>query len=169
MSSIWELSPQEAGGNTNGNRSFPGKKRIHISMNVSDLKTSTAFYSIFFNKTPSKAKEGYVKFEPDNFPLNFVLNESPDTAFNTIGHYGLQVKSTKEVNDVWHRLQKSDFKIIDENDTECCYAEQTKVWIADPDGNRWETFVTTTTDADNGCGADCICYQDFERTIPKLN
>ncbi|HTU57880.1 MAG TPA: hypothetical protein VMF89_05590, partial [Polyangiales bacterium] len=28
-----------------------------------------------------------------------------------------------------------------EDNTECCYALQDKVWIEDPDGNEWEVFV----------------------------
>lgn len=167
MNSIWEAESEVD--TTQYKPSFSSKKRIHISLNVSNLRQSAAFYSVFFAEKPSKVREGYVKFEPVSVPLNFTLNEFPETAFNTIGHYGLQVKSTKVVNDTWHRLQASDFKIIDENDTECCYAEQTKIWVADPDGNRWEVFVTTTNDADNGCGSDCICYQEFERTVLEVS
>jgi hypothetical protein len=26
-------------------------------------------------------------------------------------------------------------------DTNCCYANQNKTWVKDPDGNEWEAFV----------------------------
>ena len=26
-------------------------------------------------------------------------------------------------------------------DTNCCYANQNKTWVTDPDGNEWEAFV----------------------------
>ena len=53
---------------------------------------------------------------------------------------------------------------VREDGAECCYAVQTKMWVADPDGNRWEVFCTTVPDADQGCGEDCICHQEFERS-----
>jgi hypothetical protein len=35
------------------------------------------------------------------------------------------------------------------------------VWVGDPDGNRWEVYVVTEADADEGCGADCVCYTEI--------
>jgi len=47
----------------------------------------------------------------------------------------------------------------------CCHAVQTKIRAADPDGNRWELFVTTEADAEEGCGSDYIRHTEFERTF----
>ncbi|MBW4677403.1 MAG: hypothetical protein KME52_26415 [Desmonostoc geniculatum HA4340-LM1] len=33
-----------------------------------------------------------------------------------------------------------------EDNTDCCYALQDKVWVTDPDGNRWEVFVVKVGD-----------------------
>ena len=35
-----------------------------------------------------------------------------------------------------------------EDQRTCCYAVQDKVWLTDPDGNRWELFVVTHYDSD---------------------
>ena len=169
MSSLWideiledkdvlNLPPQVA--------KFATQRRMHVSLNVTDLKASTLFYRELFGMNPSKVREGYVKFEVPEPAMNFTLNTFPNNV-RCEGHFGIQVKSTKVVEDIWQRLRDANFKIINENDVECCYAVQTKFWIADPDGNRWEVFVTTVPDAEEGCGPDCICYQDFERTIPE--
>lgn len=142
---------------------FPGEERIHISVNVADLFASVNFYRVFFGIDPVKIREGYAKFDVQNPPLNFSVNENPlDT--RTQGHLGIQVKSTGVVKEMYARLLKADFKILTEDGAECCYAVQTKMWVADPDGNRWEVFCTTVPDAEQGCGEDCICHQEFERS-----
>lgn len=34
----------------------------------------------------------------------------------------------------------------DEMNVDCCYALRDKVWITDPDGNRWEVFTVKVSD-----------------------
>jgi catechol 2,3-dioxygenase-like lactoylglutathione lyase family enzyme len=146
--------------------SFPGDERIHMSINVTNLVDSVNFYRHFFGIDPVKMRQGYAKFDLQDPPLNFSVNQNPlDT--RTQGHLGIQVKSTRIVRDTHERLLSAGFKIISEDGAECCYAVQTKLWVADPDGNRWEVFVTTEPDAVQGCGADCICHQEFERTVVR--
>ena len=142
---------------------FPGSRRMHISLNVSNLRDSVNFYRVFFNANPSKVRTGYAKFDLHKPALNFSINEHPQDT-RSQGHFGIQVKSARSVQDMYERFQHAGFKIITESDVECCYAEQTKIWVADPDGNRWEIFVTTTPDVEEGCGPDCICHKEFERS-----
>jgi catechol 2,3-dioxygenase-like lactoylglutathione lyase family enzyme len=149
-----------------GVANFPGNSRIHVSLNVTDLGRSLHFYMHFFGVEPAKVRQGYAKFDLQDPPINFSINENPlDT--RSQGHLGVQVKSTRAVQDMLGRLQAEGFKIISEDGTECCYAVQTKLWVADPDGNRWEVFVTTEPDAEQGCGPDCICHQEFERSFAQ--
>jgi catechol 2,3-dioxygenase-like lactoylglutathione lyase family enzyme len=144
--------------------SFPGNSRIHISVNVGELSRALHFYMHFFGVEPAKVRQGYAKFDLRDPPINFSINENPlDT--RSQGHLGIQVKSTRAVQEMQERLLKEGFKIVSEDGTECCYAVQTKLWVADPDGNRWEVFVTTEPDAEQGCGPDCICHQEFERSF----
>ncbi len=145
---------------------FPGNSRMHVSVNVANLERSLYFYMHFFGVEPVKVREGYAKFDLMDPPLNFSINENPlDT--RTQGHLGVQVKSTRTVQEMHERLKAQDFKLISEDGAECCYAVQTKFWAADPDGNRWEVFVTTEPDAEQGCGPDCICHKEFERTYAE--
>lgn len=143
---------------------FPGHSRAHISLNVSNLMQSLRFYANFFGVDPVKVRQGYAKFDLHDPPMNFSINENPHDT-RTQGHLGIQVKSTRVVQETHDRLQSAGFKLISEDGTACCYAVQTKLWVADPDGNRWEVFVTTEPEAEQGCGPDCICHQEFERSF----
>ena len=40
----------------------------------------------------------------------------------------------------WTRFKEAGLKTVTENNAECCYALQDKVWIEDPDGNPIELF-----------------------------
>ena len=143
---------------------FPGDERIHVALNISDLATSVEFYRHFFQTDPIKVREGYAKFDLSDPPLNLSLNENPMDS-RAQGHLGIQVKSTRVVKDMHYNLKNKQFKIITEEGAECCYAVQDKLWVADPDGIRWEIFVTTNPESNEGCGSDCICHQEFERTV----
>jgi ubiquinone/menaquinone biosynthesis C-methylase UbiE/catechol 2,3-dioxygenase-like lactoylglutathione lyase family enzyme len=158
-----DLDHSSSSNNIDGVAKFATESRLHISVNVTQLERSIAFYRIFFGVNPAKVRTGYAKFDLDEPALNFTLNEFPKHTRGE-GHYGVQVKSTKIVTDAWERFKTEGFKLINEDNIECCYAVQTKVWVVDPDGNRWEMFVTTEPDAEEGCGPDCICHVEMERS-----
>ena len=162
--SIWESAiPADQPAALDSAVDFPTESRLHISLNVKSLAATLPFYRSLFECNPTKVREGYAKFELIEPPLNFTLNEFPDNT-RAQAHFGLQVKNTRIVQDAYNRLLGDGFKIITEDEAECCYAVQTKLWVADPEGNRWEIFVTTEPDSDQGCGADCICHAEFERS-----
>ena len=144
---------------------FPTEQRIHISLDAVDLESSRAFYEVFLGAAPVKVKPDYVKFELDDPAINLALNKAP-FARSGSGHFGIQVKSSDAVRLARERFQRAGFNIQDEWDSGCCYSVQSKIWVADPDGNRWEVFVVTSTEADEGvCGEDCICHQDTFRSF----
>ncbi|MCU7906605.1 MAG: methyltransferase domain-containing protein [Candidatus Thiodiazotropha sp. (ex Epidulcina cf. delphinae)] len=154
---------ESSGNSIDGVAKFATESRLHVSVNVTELERSVEFYRVFFGVNPIKVREGYAKFDVEEPALNFTLNEFPKHTRGE-GHFGVQVKNTKVVTDAWERFKTEGFKLINEDDVECCYAVQTKLWVADPDGNRWEMFVTTEPDAEEGCGSDCICHKEFERS-----
>jgi hypothetical protein len=51
------------------------------------------------------------------------------------------VASTEDVAVAWTRFKEAGLKTFTEENTECCFALQDKVWVEDPDGNAWEVFV----------------------------
>ncbi len=137
---------------------FPNERRIHISLNVKNVKKSLWFYRVLFNRNPSKLRDDYAKFEPEVPPVNFTLNEHPD-AIDRDGHFGIEVKSPEAVQAVISRMSAAGMTVnARETQVSCCYSVQDKAWVVDPDGNHWEVFVVTNSEAVEGCGLSCICY-----------
>jgi len=132
-------------------------------MDVSNIEQSVAFYKIFFDQEPTKLLDDYAKFEVEEPPLNIALNHfnEPDTG-GPVNHFGIQLKSSDAILRAKERFEKAGFKIEQELDTACCYAVQTKIWVADPDANGWELFVVTEKNSEEGCGPGCICYKELE-------
>jgi catechol 2,3-dioxygenase-like lactoylglutathione lyase family enzyme len=112
----------------------------HVSLNVSNVDASVAFYEKVFGVTASKRRPGYAKFDIQAPSLNLTMQEAPRTGVNA-SHFGVQVASTEDVAIAWTRFKEAGLKTFTESDTSCCYALQDKVWVEDPDGNLWEVFV----------------------------
>ena len=86
-------------------------------------------------------KADYAKFDIDNPGLNLTLNvESDIVCLGTLSHLGIQVDSSQAVEGAIARFKAAKLATFEEHNTDCCYALQDKVWVTDPDGNRWEIF-----------------------------
>jgi catechol 2,3-dioxygenase-like lactoylglutathione lyase family enzyme len=115
---------------------------MHLSLRVSSLERSLAFYQAFFGAPPHKVRPGYANFDLAEPPLKFALNEGPmQPGAGPLDHLGLQVMSRAAVDEARQRLQDAGLATFDEGDTTCCYALQDKIWVHDPDGNAWEVYV----------------------------
>jgi catechol 2,3-dioxygenase-like lactoylglutathione lyase family enzyme len=115
--------------------------KAHLAIHVKDLQRSLDFYRKLFGIEPLKVRPGYAKFDVQNPPLNFTLNEVPFTGRGALSHLGIQVASTEDVLALRDRWSRAGLLPRDEMQTECCYALQDKAWVHDPDGNEWEVFV----------------------------
>jgi hypothetical protein len=122
-------------------KSFEGTSRLHMALNTTHFVESIEFYEALFNVEPSKVKPGYAKFEVNTPPLNLTLNLAEEVIGNQINHLGIEVKVAGDVNQQNKRLKMLGMETVSEKSTVCCYANQDKVWVTDPDGNSWETFV----------------------------
>lgn len=156
----------------------------HISLNVKNVSESVDFYKKLFGIEPmkfitgnttthstdrenvgldsEKARFGYAKFDVQNPPLNFVLNEVPYTEGGTLSHLGIQVESTDDVLKTRERWIADGLMTVDEMKIDCCYALQDKTWARDPDGNEWEVFVVlenTETAPDASASGDKVEHQ----------
>ena len=98
---------------------------------------------------------GYAKFDVENPPLNFVLNEVPFSDGGTLSHLGLQVATTDDVLQTRERWAAAGLTTMDEMKVDCCYALQDKTWARDPDGNEWEVF--TVLENTEPAGEACAC------------
>ena len=121
--------------------------KTHIALKVLDLAQSVDFYKTLFSAQPVKYKAGYAKFDVANPELNLTLNKSDRVLVDgTLSHLGIQVDSIETVRDVAARLKTAGLPLAEEFNTDCCYALQDKVWVTDPDGNRWEVFAVHVAD-----------------------
>lgn len=140
----------------------------HVSLNVTDVARSVAFYRKFFGVEPVKLKADYAKFDLVEPALNLTMNQRPPADHGDQGrlsHLGIQVDSHDGVAAARRRLEAAGMISLDEEDTVCCYARQDKVWATDPDGNQWEAFyvIDADVDAESFQGdACCVPVQETE-------
>ncbi|MEA5605568.1 ArsI/CadI family heavy metal resistance metalloenzyme [Nostoc sp. UHCC 0252] len=124
--------------------------KTHVALNVTDVEKSVAFYRAMFGVEPMKYKDGYAKFDISSPALNLTLNLAHSIqasgALSALSHLGVQVESTEEVRSAIQRFTEAGLALFTEDNTDCCYALQDKVWVTDPDGNRWEVFVVKVGD-----------------------
>lgn len=115
--------------------------KAHLAINVREVGKSVEFYQKMFGIAPSKVRQGYAKFDVQNPPLNFTLNEVQFADAGALSHLGIQLSSTADVLAMRERWSEAGLITRDEIQTDCCYATQDKTWVHDPDGNEWEAFV----------------------------
>jgi catechol 2,3-dioxygenase-like lactoylglutathione lyase family enzyme len=121
--------------------------KTHVALNVTNLEKSVAFYQAMFGVEPVKHKNDYAKFDISHPALNLTLNlASSVQSGGVLSHLGVQVESTQAVKSAIQRFQQAGLALFTEEDTDCCYAVQDKVWVTDPDGTRWEVFVVKVAD-----------------------
>jgi catechol 2,3-dioxygenase-like lactoylglutathione lyase family enzyme len=122
--------------------------RFHLSLNVSDLERSVAFYRQLFDREPAKARADYAKFELDEPPLVLSLEPHRPAAGGALNHLGFRLPSAAAHVEWQRRLEMAGIRSQREEGVECCYARQTKFWVTDPDQTLWE-FYTLDGDLDH--------------------
>ena len=115
--------------------------KAHLAINVRNVEQSIDFYRKLWGIEPSKVRTGYAKFDLQNPPLNFTLNQASFADAGALSHLGIQVSSTEDVLATRERWADAGLITREEMQTSCCYALQDKAWVRDPDGNEWEVFV----------------------------
>jgi catechol 2,3-dioxygenase-like lactoylglutathione lyase family enzyme len=115
--------------------------RFHLSLNVSDLGRSVAFYQALFNRPPAKRRDDYAKFEVDDPPLVLSLEPSGGGTGGALNHVGFRLPDSPTLVAMQKRLELAGIRSQREEGVECCYARQTKFWVTDPDNTLWEFYT----------------------------
>ena len=115
-------------------------KRLHVHVAVDDLDQSKAFYATLFGSDPSVVEHDYAKWMLDDPKVNFAISKRGRAG--GLDHLGIQVESTEELAEITDRLKAAEARIATEENAACCYARSDKTWAADPQGVRWESFLT---------------------------
>lgn len=116
-------------------------RKMHVAINVSDVKRAIPFYEALFGVPVNKVKPGYANFDLSDPPMKFALNEIAISEMGRLNHLGFQVQTTEDVLATKARLEQSGLITFDEVNRTCCYSRQDKIWVRDPDGNPWEVYV----------------------------
>jgi hypothetical protein len=137
-------------------------KRFHVHLNVEQLDHSLRFYTTLFGTPPSVVKSDYAKWMLDDPRLNFAISQRGRAV--GVDHLGLQAEDETELTAIGQRLQSADAVVLAEQGTTCCYARSDKFWAEDPQGVRWESFLThgeattyTTAPAGAEAGKGAAC------------
>ena len=125
-------------------------KRMHVHLAVADLQQSIGFYSALFAARPSVVKTDYAKWMLDDPRVNFAVSTRGQQP--GLDHLGIQVEDKDELTEVYGRLHAACTDVIEQGQTNCCYAMSEKSWIEDSAGIAWETFLTTGESTSYGDG-----------------
>ena len=115
--------------------------RTHISLHTADIDESVRFYTTLLGIAPAKHFTDYALFVARDPELELALNRARSVAPANGTHYGIVVESRQEVDGAIERFRAAGLDVDIEIEETCCYAKQNKVWVRDPDGRRWETYV----------------------------
>jgi catechol 2,3-dioxygenase-like lactoylglutathione lyase family enzyme len=115
--------------------------RFQLSLNVTDLNRSVAFYRVLFGVEPAKCHSDYAKFDLADPPVVFSLTPHPATSGGSLSHLGLRVADADALCAVRRRLEDAGLTTQCQDGTVCGYARQNKVWVEDPDRKFWEVYT----------------------------
>jgi len=117
--------------------------RVHIHLKSTDPKASAEFYRKFLGVEPVKDKPDHVKFLLPFAPLNLVISPARSRLAEgqtAVNHLGLELASVIEVEQHLSRVKAAGLKVREQLCVNCCYANQSKFWVIDPDGVEWELY-----------------------------
>src|SRR5262245_64536993 len=95
--------------------------RFHLSLNVSDLKRSLAFYRVLFGRGPAKERGDYAKFELDDPPVVLSLEPTAPGPGGALNHLGFRMAEVAGLVAMQERLAKEGISTQRESGVECCY------------------------------------------------
>jgi catechol 2,3-dioxygenase-like lactoylglutathione lyase family enzyme len=113
---------------------------MHVSLYVSHIEQTKAFYTSFFGVEPVKEKPMYAKYVLDNPSLIISFVENKERVQPQFGHLGFQVETLEDLHIKLWEARKNKLLTREEKATNCCYAKQDKFWVDDPDGVQWEVY-----------------------------
>jgi catechol 2,3-dioxygenase-like lactoylglutathione lyase family enzyme len=144
--------------------------RVHIHLSVADMARSRDFYEKFFGVGPAKDKGDHLKFVPPFAPINLAISrkraESGDA--RAINHLGVEVDSGEAVLHHLERVKAAGLSVREQLNVNCCYANQSKFWVRDPDGVEWEVYHVNY-DLEEKHGKPVAGAAPAPRPLPVIN
>ncbi|MBL8792375.1 MAG: VOC family protein [Planctomycetia bacterium] len=138
--------------------------KFHISLNVSNLPRSLAFYRVLFGLEPAKCHDDYAKFELTEPPVVFSLVPQPSLTGGSLSRIGLRFGEPAAVAEIKARLEANGLTI--QIPSGCCSATLRKCYVADPDLNLWE--IASGEDDDSAAPAAPAAPSTSLRLLPVV-
>jgi catechol 2,3-dioxygenase-like lactoylglutathione lyase family enzyme len=111
--------------------------KFHLSLNVSSLTRSVAFYRVFFGLEPAKLHDDYAKFELAEPPVVFSLVPQPALAGGSLSRIALCLPDAAAVAVARQRLEAAGIPTQGPTSGD----PERKFYAADPDLNYWEVYT----------------------------
>ena len=115
-------------------------KRFRVHAHVEDLQASIAFYSKLFGAQATRVESEDAKWMVQDPRLNFAISACGGAP--GVDHLGFQTDTENELVELKARAKEADMAVLDDGNTNCCYANSDKHWVTDPQGIAWEHFHT---------------------------
>lgn len=115
-------------------------QRLHVSIATRHIDDSVSFYTRLFGRAPDFVRDDYARWMLAEPAVNFSVRRS--AVEQGVGHVGIQAETEAEWRALSARLADAGLQGADAGETSCCYARSDKAWFVDPDGVKWETFLT---------------------------
>ncbi len=116
--------------------------RFHTNLPVHDIERTIAFYRVLFDTEPVKVKSDYAKFLPPGLDLNISFHQSANGPGHLADlHLGVELPDQAAVDQAHRRLADAGLITIERETAICCYANQDKFWVSDPNGYAWELYT----------------------------
>jgi len=131
-------------------------KRFHAHVAVDNIKTSIDFYSKLFGQNPTSQQNDYAKWMLEDPRVNFAISARGHAI--GVNHFGFQVDSAEELFELKKLAEAASLgKVLNQEETECCYARSEKYWTIDPQGLAWEHFHTMADAPEFGNDTAACC------------
>lgn len=149
--------------------------RVHVSLEVSDIKKSIEFYARLFQREPTKVRDDYANFRMETPQLHLALVENRKRSAEPPSnrHYGIELFADERLDSWLSAVRTSGLDTRVEEQTTCCYAVANKFWAKDPDGHEWEFWVRHgeaesmhSSDSAACGGEDSTCCAPKESELP---
>ena len=124
-------------------------KRLHVHVAVENLDASIQFYSHLFAAEPTVRKDDYAKWMLEDPRVNFAISTRRHGAR---AYVTLAFRSRTGSN--WPMSTAACSAQMDQcsnREPPMLLREEREGWISDPQGVKWETFLTTGESTTYGC------------------
>ena len=146
--------------------------RVHIHLKATDLTVSRDFYRKFLGVEPVKDKPDHVKFLVPFAPLNLVISPAKKLSAEgptAVNHLGIELPSAAIVEEHLQRAKHAGLSVRQQLNVNCCYANQSKFWVIDPDGVEWEVYhVNYNLIEKHGGGIETLNPDVITRTTAEV-